>query len=445
MHKFETLDLSMDEKNEGTIITTAAPPEDVMIFTDDEIIELQIHIFELIEIYLDLFISEYHKINFQKTWIEDITEHVFEVCLDIDFCEDTNECYDDLSLLVEKTIELYLEINPHDVMACRSYPDTRILNVSNNTHHKINTTLNLLKNTHQPKQKTEEWYQFRHNLITASNIGKVFGSPSAYNSLICEKCKPCVQNNYFLKSVSLHHGNKYEPLSILIYEKKYDTQLDEFGCIKHKKYEFIGASPDGINTNPHSPLYGRMVEVKNIYNRIINGIPSEMYWIQMQIQMEVCDLDECDFLETRFKEYENENAFYEDKVSEYKGVVLQFNGLEENFPLYVFMPLNIEITKSNVENWIELKKNEILKSSTEYVSSNVQYWYLDQWSCVLVIRNKKWFNEVVPNIQKIWETILKERTSGFEHRMPKQRFKVPPQIAVVEELKVVKSNEVMKF
>lgn len=165
----------------------------------------------------------------------------------------------------------------------------------------------------------------------------------------------------------------------------------------------------------------------------------------MQIQMEVCDLDECDFLETRFKEYENENAFYEDKVSEYKGVVLQFNGLEENFPLYVFMPLNIEITKSNVENWIELKKNEILKSSTEYVSSNVQYWYLDQWSCVLVIRNKKWFNEVVPNIQKIWETILKERTSGFEHRMPKQRFKVPPQIAVVEELKVVKSNEVMKF
>ena len=42
-------------------------------------------------------------------------------------------------------------------------------------------------------------------------------------------------------------------------------------------------------------LDGRMLEVKNMYNRDINGIPKEEYWIQMQIQLETCNLECCDF------------------------------------------------------------------------------------------------------------------------------------------------------
>ena len=44
----------------------------------------------------------------------------------------------------------------------------------------------------------------------------------------------------------------------------------------------LGASPDGINTDKTSQLYGRMLEIKNIVNREINGIPKSEYWIQMQ-------------------------------------------------------------------------------------------------------------------------------------------------------------------
>ena len=55
-----------------------------------------------------------------------------------------------------------------------------------------------------------------------------------------------------------------------------------------------------------------MLEVKNIYNRDIDGNPKEEYWIQMQIQLETCDLEICDFLETRFKEYELEEEYFED-------------------------------------------------------------------------------------------------------------------------------------
>jgi hypothetical protein len=45
-------------------------------------------------------------------------------------------------------------------------------------------------------------------------------------------------------------------------------------------------------------------------NREITGIPLEAYWIQMQVQMEVCDLDECDFFETQFKEFDTSEEFF---------------------------------------------------------------------------------------------------------------------------------------
>ena len=54
-----------------------------------------------------------------------------------------------------------------------------------------------------------------------------------------------------------------------------NTKISDFGCIQHEKYNYIGASPDGINTDPNSILYGRMLEIKNIVNRDITGIPKE--------------------------------------------------------------------------------------------------------------------------------------------------------------------------
>ena len=89
---------------------------------------------------------------------------------------------------------------------------------------------------------------------------------------------------------------------------------EDFGCIPHKEFKNIGASPDGINTDPKSSRYGRMVEVKNRFSESvpITGIPKEEYWIQMQLQMNVCELNECDFLETRFKQYDNYQDFIND-------------------------------------------------------------------------------------------------------------------------------------
>ena len=49
------------------------------------------------------------------------------------------------------------------------------------------------------------------------------------------------------------------------------------------------------------------------------------------------------------------------------------------------------------------------------------YWYLDQYSCVLVKHNPLWFKMAIPTIQRVWNIILNERETGYEHRAPKKR------------------------
>jgi hypothetical protein len=39
----------------------------------------------------------------------------------------------------------------------------------------------------------------------------------------------------------------------------------------------------------------------------------------------------------------------------------------------------------------------------------------------LVRRNRLWFEAALPKILNTWDTILKERETGYEHRMAKKR------------------------
>jgi hypothetical protein len=209
----------------------------------------------------------------------------------------------------------------------------------------------------------------------------------------------------------------------MIYEDMFGTKVGEFGCIRHTQYGFIGASPDGINVDSESIRYGRMLEIKNIYNRDITGIPKEEYWVQTQIQMEVCDLDYCDFMETRIKEYSREE-FYADISGgkhEYKGVVLHFIETDSqsptvNQPSYKYMPLDANL---DIDAWIQ-QERELEKESGKVLFKTI-YWYLDEYSCVLIPRNKEWFQAAFPKIDGLWQTILKERAEGYEHRAPKKK------------------------
>jgi hypothetical protein len=207
----------------------------------------------------------------------------------------------------------------------------------------------------------------------------------------------------------------------MIYQHKNNTTIGEFGCIVHPKYPFLGASPDGINIDPNSPLFGRMIEIKNIVNRTIDGIPLVEYWIQMQIQMEVCDLDACDFVETRFREHSTEEEWSQISC-EYKGVILRMCERADPFSFgggsptcsYKYMPF------SQLDTYKEWIQGEIDANPRHYVSQTI-YWTLDQYSCVFVHRNRDWFQYAIPHIESCWNTIVKERVEGCVHRQPKKK------------------------
>jgi hypothetical protein len=167
-----------------------------------------------------------------------------------------------------------------------------------------------------------------------------------------------------------------------------------------------------------------MLEIKNIVNRDITSVPKEEYWVQMQLQMEVCELECCDFLETRFKEY-SEDEFYTDYNHQYKGIVLYFSknikshdDCDAYKPHYEYYPLSDDYNKECVDAWITETENKLKE---HYILYNKYYYYLDEYSCVIVQRNRKWFSHCINDITDTWNTILKERETGFEHRASKPR------------------------
>ena len=283
----------------------------------------------------------------------------------------------------------------------------------------------------QYEQRTPEWYEFRQNLFTASSIWKIFGTEKQVNSIIYEKCLP-YQNHSFITSNSMEWGTFYEFVSVQLYETIYNTKIEEFGCIRHPDYHFIGASPDGINVDVLSDRYGRMIEVKNIVNREITHQPKEDYWIQMQIQMETCNLNECDFVETRFKEFIGKTDYIEYTLNETnfcKGIILSFIKREaylagddpakiEKKHEYFFDYNKCETceyiqSETIIDEWIATTKNKL---KNEYIMYSTRFWYLDEFSCILVKRNKLWFDSAIEKIKNVWDIIENEKITGYEHR-----------------------------
>ena len=370
-------------------------------------------IYDLMIEYINDNITHMHKYKFEDVMIDNIIIMLYCI-LDIEENIDIKESIV-ITSLIEKSLNLiYLKFVP-----CRSYKESFIRKSPNKD--KMKDKIEKIKNTYQPEQRTTEWYTYRHNLITASSAWKVLDTESNANSIIYEKCKPYVDISkipVINVDTPLQWGQKYEPLSIMIYENTYNTIVEDFGCLQHEKYKCLGASPDGINVKEENDRYGRMLEIKNIFNREITKIPKNEYWVQMQLQMEVCNLNECDFLETRFIEYESKKEFDDDgsmfnsNDNKLKGIILFF--YENNKPIYEYY---YHKTCNDFDKWEE----EIFKKHENKLFIKTIYWKLDEFSCILVLRNKLWFDSIINKITDIWNIIEKERITGYDHRAPKKK------------------------
>lgn len=276
-----------------------------------------------------------------------------------------------------------------------------------------------LKELKLPEQRSEEWYKIRENLLTASSLADALGKGHFQTRDGLLLAKTSVEKDTISKASRdiMQWGVKYEPVATMFYEHLNNLKIVEFGLIPHPKLSVFGASPDGITDIDSPPgLVGRMLEIKCPPKREFTHEVPKHYWMQMQGQLEVCDLEECDFLQVKIEEYYDVSEYEKDVMvndglkhgytrdSLPKGLVLEFytdEGIE-----YEFSPWLASLDE--ILNW----KNKIVGERGVY--TNEKWWKITRYECTLVRRDKVWWNSVVPDIIKFWSEVVHYREVGNE-------------------------------
>ena len=271
-----------------------------------------------------------------------------------------------------------------------------------------------LKRVFQPEQRSPEWYAFRKERLTASDIGSVLGD-SPYNKPKDILLKKCGYEKPFYINEPCAHGIKYEPVATEIYETRNGVDVHEFGCLAHPDYDFIGASPDGICEN------GIMLEIKNPYSRKIEGVPPKHYYDQMQIQLEVCDLEICDYLECSYHIFESQEEMRQSITDcRENSVIIEFNTDTKRTETKYLYCHHGKTDKEKVA-WVEQKLVELEENSLPYPPI-VTWWALREYSVFRVRRNKYWFDSNIETLRQFWEKVKVNRETGeYIKLIPKKR------------------------
>lgn len=145
-------------------------------------------------------------------------------------------------------------------------------------------------------QRTQEWYDIRRTLLTASDVASALDIkpyPSYRGSPRRDLLRRKLENRPFSNMFTLH-GQKYEDEARDLTAQVLGEEILEFGLLVHPHHTWLAASPDGITKS------GKCIEIKCPLRRaIIPGHVPEHYMPQIQVQMAVCDLDSTIFVQYR--------------------------------------------------------------------------------------------------------------------------------------------------
>ena len=290
-----------------------------------------------------------------------------------------------------------------------------------------------------PEQRSDEWFAQRREKITASDGGCVVGLNKYEDQWKFVQKK--VIEMPFQNNVFCYHGKKLEEIATMVYEYRMNVKVKEFGMICHPDIKMLGASPDGIVSpykldGKHLTKYvGRMLEIKCPLARKIKvkgPIKGEQcpiyYWVQVQQQLECCDLDECDFWQCSIGEYESRDEFIEDtnpkqpflskKTKMEKGALIQLlpfklppeadeMSLKEKRWAYTsfIYPPKIEMSPYDVDIWISETLSNLGETHPDYYLDKVIHWKMKFTSNVTIMRDKEWFAEYLPEYEKVWSYV----------------------------------------
>ncbi len=308
----------------------------------------------------------------------------------------------------------------------------------------IDNILKIIDSHPSHQQRSQEWYHFRWERLTASDLAKAIGEKGDKSRLELLYQKSISLENYIKQRESfslggqaaIQHGICFEPVATALYEWKNKLEVKEYGCLPHLYINYLAASPDGIcisrDTNPN--YHGRMLEIKCPYSRTITGIPKVEYYMQVQLQLEVCDLEYCDFLECDIRTYSGMRDFLDDspkgEVSycfnssgKRKGVLYEYTEKGSNSLKYKYCPL--ELTNDQVSQWIRNTKEEII-SNPNFCPVGCRYWWIEEYNTTLIKREPTYFECLKSKLNDFWNLVLHYRKNGLEELEIKLGMKPKP-------------------
>ena len=307
--------------------------------------------------------------------------------------------------------------------------------------------MDILKRLELPEQRSEEWYKIRESVLTASSLADAIGEGHfcTRDQLMIQKCGgPRGEVPFEI----VEWGVKYEPVATSFYEKLNSLTVLEFGLVPHPEFTIFGASPDGIcDTDSPKDFIGRMLEIKCPPKRQFTNEVPRHYWMQMQGQLECCNLEECDFLQVKFSEYFSENEYIEDSFLEGdimkegvsslnlpKGLVISFvqNNARGN-PTIKYEYSELYSSYDSIKKWSENMINQYKGSDFKYDIFKLNWWRIERYECTLVGRDREWWLSVQPKIIDFWEDVLHYREVGIQEFIDKKEEKKTKRIKLKQE------------
>ena len=370
--------------------------------------------------------------------------------VEIDEFESMQEMID----YVNESYKAHERVIPLDIITdiivnkCKTKYIVDDINTSDLYEKILDVKIDYIKNVPQPEQRTKAWFDMRNNMITASS-GATALSENPYEKVegfIMEK----VFGREFMDNEFVHHGKKYESIATMLYEHLKNQKVDEYGLIQHPKISFLGASPDGIcskhtlDGDINLKNYGRMVEIKcpfkrkiNMFGEIDDHICPHYYWIQIQLQLECCDLEYCDFWQCDIQEYTTIEEWMKPVVTNHRIEQNELSGIQDEWSYgfvlqykmnnykkrndtdkevfcskYIYAPNHLGSYQDKILLANKMKEENDIPG---FSFDRVLYWRIVNSHCCEIRRDRKWFQDKYPIFKEVWERIVylrKDKVAG---------------------------------
>lgn len=243
------------------------------------------------------------------------------------------------------------------------------------------THLRSLKKIRGVKQHTKKWEQLKATYFGANDATSILGHGYKTRDQVIQE-KICTALG--LPSPSplpdarqqelMHKGTRYEPIVRNLYMKRHDVMIIETGLNKHPEYKWQTASPDGYMVINGEEF---LTEFK-VRSSLSDGNIPYKFWIQMQIQMAVFNIQKCVYCENVIEEFPDHQT-YVHEINRFAGA----RGSEDAHGIL-------------------------------YEDDKVYYWRLKEYRDIVVPFEPGFFNSSIQILEETWNTIqnqIKNKTN----------------------------------